>query len=127
MTSRGGCWWQKGVEISDEGEDGIWDGEGWYEKMQGGIYSARKRVGRIVFAADVFGMDCAMCRHQGRMNALEDVVGGSVVTSTFRPPINDTLVVSENLDMNVGGAGVQDGEDEQLKTDTLGPANVTAA
>ena len=115
------------VEISDKGEDGIWDGEGWYEKMQGGIYSVQKRVGGIVFAADVSSMDCAMCRCQGRMNALEEVIGGSVATSTFRPPIDDTLVVSENLDMDVGGAKVQDGEDEQLETDALSPANVMAA
>ena len=92
-----------------------------------GIYSVRKRVGRIVFAADVSSMDCTMCRCQGRMNALEDVIGGSVATSTFRPPIDDTLVVSENLDMDVRGAKVQDGEDEQLETDALSPANVMAA
>ena len=79
------------IKISDEGEDGIWDGKGWYEKMQGGIYSARKRVGGIVFTADVSSMDCAMCRHQGGMNALQDIVGGSVATSTFYPPIDDTL------------------------------------
>ena len=93
--------------------------------MHGGINPARKIVGGIVGAMYVSRVRCAVDHRQRGVNSLENVVGGFVPTSSLLPCINDTLVVTKKLEMNVGGASVEESEDEKLEADALGPANVT--
>ena len=61
------------------------------------------------------------------MNPLEGVVCGFVAAASLVPAINDSHVVSENLEMNIGGSGVEDGADEELKSNALSSSNVMSA
>ena len=92
--------------------------------MHGRINPVQKIVGGIVGATYVSRVCCAVDRSQHGVNSLENVVGGFVLTSSLSPCIDDTLVVAEKLEMNVGGASVEESEDEKLEADALGPANV---
>ena len=72
-------------------------------------------------------MDCAVDNSQGRLYVLENIVGGSVAAAAFAPSFNDSLIVSENLEMKVGGTIVEDSSYEELETNAFGPSDVTVA
>ena len=61
------------------------------------------------------------------VNLLEGVVCGFVAASSLAPAVDNSHVVSENLEMNIGGSGVEDGTDEELKSNALGPSNIVSA
>ena len=92
--------------------------------MHGGINPAQKIIGGIVGATYVSRVCCAVDHSQQGVNSLENIVGGFVPTLSLLPCIDDTLVVAEKLEMNIGGASVEESEDEKLEADALGPANV---
>jgi len=60
------------------------------------------------------------------MNALEDLVASSVAAAPLPPSFNNTLVVSEDLEMNSGGLSIEDGANEELKTNAFCPADVSS-
>jgi len=60
------------------------------------------------------------------MNALEDLVAGSVAAAPLPPSFDDTLVISKDLEMNSGGLSIEDGADEELKANALRPANISS-
>ena len=72
-------------------------------------------------------MGSASCPSQGGVNLLEGVVCGFVVAASLAPAVDDSHVVSENLEMNIGGSGMEDGADKELKSNALGPSNVASA
>jgi hypothetical protein len=114
------------VEVGDEAVELGWDGERWDEKMQGGVYSARKPVCGVCGTRNVTGVGCAACLSQGGVYALECIVCRFVPATAVSPALDDALVVSGYLEMNVGGAGVEESADEQFETDSFCPANVPA-
>jgi hypothetical protein len=116
--------WLGGGNVDEEGAEGFGDWEGGDEEIQRGVYSARKRVGGVVGAGNVLGVDCAPVLSQGGLNAFEDFVGGAVATAAPSPGLDDALVVSENLEMKVGGTGVECGEYQELESDTFSPTDV---
>lgn len=64
---------------------------------------------------------------QSGIHLFEDIVGGFVLTAPFVPAFDNSLVVSEYLEMNVGGAIMEESKDEEFKTDTFNPPNVIPA
>lgn len=46
------------------------------------------------------------------MYPFEDIIGGFVAAVAFTPAVNNTLVVSENFEMNVGGTRVEESKGE---------------
>lgn len=58
------------------------------------------------------------------MYSLEYIVDFSVPAATICPCLDDPDIVSENLEMKVGGAGGENCLNEQLESDALGPAKV---
>ena len=68
-----------------------------------------------------------MCCSQGGVNAFESVVCWFVSAAAFAPSLDDSLVVSENLEMNIGGAGMEGGKNEELEADTFCPSDVTTS
>ena len=93
--------------------------------MQWGINSARNTIGWVAGAGDVSSVCRAVCCSQGGVYSFEGVVCGFIPTAAFEPSVNDTLVVSENLEMNVGGAMVDEGTNDEFETNALGPTNVS--
>lgn len=71
--------------------------------MHGGINPARKIIGGIFGAMYVSRVQCAVDCSQRGLNLLENVIGGFVPTLSLSLCINDTLIVPEKLEMNVGG------------------------
>ena len=92
--------------------------------MQWGINSARNTIGWVAGTGDGSSVCRAVCCSQGGVYSFEGVVCGFILTAAFEPSVNDTLVVSENLEMNVGGTMVDEGTNDKFETDTLGPADV---
>jgi hypothetical protein len=58
------------------------------------------------------------------VHTFEDFVAGFVSATASPPTFHNSLVVSINLKMNAGAAGLDDCENEQLESDALCPADV---
>ena len=92
--------------------------------MQWGINSTQNTIGWVAGTGDVSSVGGAVCCSQGSVYSFEGVICGFIPAAAFEPSINDALVVSKNLEMNVGGAMVDEGTNDEFETDALGPANV---
>ena len=69
----------------------------------------------------------AVCCSQGGVNVFEGVVCWFVSAAAFAPSLNDSLVVSEYLEMNIGGAGMEDGKNEEFESNTFCPSDVAVS
>ena len=92
--------------------------------MQWGINSTQNTISWVAGAGDVSSVGRAVCCSQGGVYSFEGVICGFIPAAAFEPSVNDALVVSENLELNVGGAMVDEGTNDEFETDALSPADV---
>jgi len=91
-------------DVVDEGAECVGDGEIWEHEMYGGIYTPGWAICGLDAAGDIPGVDDTIGCLEGRVDALEGVVGWTIAAAPIPPSFNHASVVSENLEMKVGGA-----------------------
>jgi hypothetical protein len=79
-----------------------------------------------VSARDIACEDDTGSGFSGVVNALEDRVGCTIAATSLPPSFHDASVISINLKTRdwVGLGGLDDAEDEELKSDGFRPSNV---
>ena len=78
----------------------------------------------VFSAGNVSSDDGAVCFIHEGMNAFEGVICGFIPTVSVPPALNHTSVVSENFEMNVGGARGDDVSDQEFKSNAFSPSDV---
>jgi len=112
------------VDVGNKGLDFRRDGDRGKQQTCGGIYAPGWPVRGVVCTWDVASKNRARGIGKEPMNTSEDIVAGPIPAAPFPPTLDDTPVVTENLESNSGGLSVEDGPNEHLEPDALGPTNI---
>lgn len=95
----------------------------------GGEDPMRGHISRIVMGGDIGEVKGGVVstRVEERLDAPKDKFCGSVAAPAVMPTIDNSTVVAVDTKMvwGVGGVGLQEGVDNELKPNSLGPPNVS--
>lgn len=112
-----------GIKVDDVWFDIIWNFNWGKAEVCRGKDTPGWTVCRIVPGVDILGFEDRAMSVQKVVNSFKDSIGLRVAASSRPPPLDNTSVVTIDLNSLVG-ACVEDGPDEEFHGHCFSPANV---
>ena len=119
-------WCERCIKVTYVLSEHWWNDDCGEEEGSVVIFTPRGAVCWVFFAGNISCVEMDIfCFCEG-MNVLEDFVCGLVLASGLPPTLDDTSVVTEDLEVSVSGSRWGESEDEDPEANCLCPANFPA-